>query len=63
MNTLLDIVKPFTYKNGGPVVMVQVENEYGVLGACNYTYTAYLRELIWTKLGNDTVVYNSKIKA
>lgn len=28
-NQLLPEIKPLLYSNGGPVVMVQVENEYG----------------------------------
>uniref|UniRef100_A0A914E6E1 Glycoside hydrolase 35 catalytic domain-containing protein n=1 Tax=Acrobeloides nanus TaxID=290746 RepID=A0A914E6E1_9BILA len=57
-NVLLDVVKPLLYKNGGPILMVQVENEYGY-GPCDHKYTAFLRDLIWSKLGNDTVLYTS----
>jgi beta-galactosidase len=62
-NVLLDVVKPMLYKNGGPVLMLQVENEYGSLDhACDHNYTAFLRDLIWSKLGNDTVLYTSEEK-
>jgi beta-galactosidase len=59
-NVLLDVIKPHLYKNGGNILTVQVENEYGALGACDHNYTAFLRDLIWSKLGNDVVLYNSK---
>uniref|UniRef100_A0A914DFG0 Glycoside hydrolase 35 catalytic domain-containing protein n=1 Tax=Acrobeloides nanus TaxID=290746 RepID=A0A914DFG0_9BILA len=55
-NVLLEIVKPLLYKNGGPILTVQVENEYGYAPACNHTYTAWLRDLLLSKLGNDTVL-------
>ena len=59
-NKLLDIVQPLLYKNGGPILTVQVENEYGYVGACNHNYTAWLRDLIWSKLGNDVVLTTGK---
>uniref|UniRef100_A0A914ED15 Glycoside hydrolase 35 catalytic domain-containing protein n=1 Tax=Acrobeloides nanus TaxID=290746 RepID=A0A914ED15_9BILA len=55
-NKLLDIVQPLLYKNGGPILTVQVENEYGYAGYCNHNYTAWLRDLIWSKLGKDVVL-------
>jgi beta-galactosidase len=53
------VVKPLLYKNGGPILMIQVENEYGAI-SCDKNYTLWLRDLIWSKLGNDTVLYTSK---
>jgi beta-galactosidase GanA len=35
-DVLLPIVRPLLYQNGGPVLMVQVENEYGKLHSFNY---------------------------
>lgn len=58
-NKLLDAVTPYLYKNGGPILMVQVENEYGNILACDKNYTTWLRDLIWSKLGNDVVLYTS----
>lgn len=58
-NTLMPILKPLLYKNGGPILMLQVENEYGNYG-CDHTYTAFLRDLMRGILGNDTVLYTSK---
>lgn len=32
------------YGNGGPIIMVQVENEYGSFYACDHSYMAWLRD-------------------
>lgn len=34
---------PLLYKNGGPILLVQVENEYGVFG-CDHTYTKWMKD-------------------
>jgi len=57
--TLLPLVKPLLYQNGGPVIMVQIENEYGSLGKCDKVYMRWLRDLVWEQLGNGTVLYTS----
>jgi beta-galactosidase GanA len=56
---LLDVIYPFLYKNGGPILMVQIENEYGNLKACDKNYTYWLRDLLRNKLGDDVVLYTS----
>ena len=43
---LLMRIKPFMYANGGPVVMLQIENEYGSYFACDHVYTAALRDQV-----------------
>ena len=30
------------YENGGPVLMLQIENEYGSMGICDKVYLAWL---------------------
>lgn len=52
------------YQNGGPIIMVQVENEYGNFGwfGCDKVYLNTLRDLFRNILGNDTVLYTSKEK-
>ena len=37
---------PFLYKNGGPVITVQIENEYGSYYACDSNYTTNLRDIL-----------------
>lgn len=36
-------IEPFLYGNGGPIIMVQVENEYGSY-ACDDDYKNWLRD-------------------
>ncbi|XP_035827984.1 beta-galactosidase isoform X3 [Aplysia californica] len=56
---LLEKIKPSLYINGGPVVMVQIENEYGSYFACDRAYTASLRDKVREILGNDVVIYTT----
>uniref|UniRef100_A0A0B7ART6 Beta-galactosidase n=1 Tax=Arion vulgaris TaxID=1028688 RepID=A0A0B7ART6_9EUPU len=56
--TLLDYVKPYLYNNGGPVIMVQIENEYGSYFACDSIYMSYLLKKVKSLLG-DVVVYTT----
>lgn len=41
---LMPRMKKFLYGNGGPIIMVQVENEYGVYHACDNNYLTWLRD-------------------
>lgn len=36
-------MEPFLYANGGPIIMVQVENEYGSYG-CDTNYKNWIRD-------------------
>ncbi|KHJ83558.1 beta-galactosidase domain protein, partial [Oesophagostomum dentatum] len=56
---LLPKIKPLLRQNDGPVLMIQVENEYGSYSACDRNYTSWLRDLIWSYLGNETVLYTT----
>jgi len=57
ITTLADIVKPYLITNGGPVIMVQIENEYGSYGN-DRNYLNRLKGL-WTSLGIDVPFYTS----
>jgi hypothetical protein len=48
-------LRPRMYVNGGPIILVQVENEYGNFG-CNHTYMNALADLIVQGLGVETVL-------
>lgn len=48
-NTLAPVIKPLMVTNGGPILMVQIENEYGHYGS-DATYLAELRQL-WINAG------------
>ncbi|XP_076035693.1 beta-galactosidase-like isoform X2 [Oratosquilla oratoria] len=52
-------LKPYLYENGGPIIMIQVENEYGSYYACDFAYTAALRDLYRSKLGDKIVLFTT----
>jgi len=56
---LLPKLVPMLYKNGGPIIMVQVENEYGSYYACDFAYTAHLRDLHHKYLGSDQLLFTT----
>lgn len=41
---LLPKVENYLYGNGGPIILVQVENEYGAFGKCDNVYKEFLRD-------------------
>ncbi|KAL5284162.1 GLB1L.2 family protein [Megaselia abdita] len=41
---MMSKMQRFMYGNGGPIIMVQVENEYGVFHACDKDYLTWLRD-------------------
>jgi beta-galactosidase len=57
MTHLAAVVKPLLYTNGGPILMMQVENEYGSYGN-DKTYLETLRK-IWVKNGIDVPFYTA----
>ncbi|CAB1328148.1 unnamed protein product [Coregonus sp. 'balchen'] len=59
MGKLLPMIKPFLYQNGGPIITVQVENEYGSYFACDYNYLRHLTSLFRSHLGNDVVLFTT----
>mgnify|MGYP002623730577 CR=1 FL=1 len=44
-DTLMPYIKPYMYDNGGPVIMMQIENEYGYYGD-DHAYMEWLKNLI-----------------
>uniref|UniRef100_A0A8D3A4V2 Beta-galactosidase n=1 Tax=Scophthalmus maximus TaxID=52904 RepID=A0A8D3A4V2_SCOMX len=59
MGKLLSTVKPFLYQNGGPIISVQVENEYGSYYACDHDYIRHLTKLFRSYLGNEVVLFTT----
>ena len=59
---LLPKLKKFLVQSGGPILMVQVENEYGsygtVMGNCETKYLAHLRDLIRRHFWNNTLLFS-----
>ena len=52
-------IKPYLYANGGPIITVQVENEYGSYSACDRDYTSRLRDFFRQHLGRETVLFTT----
>ncbi|KAM6449734.1 beta-galactosidase [Liasis olivaceus] len=59
MRVLLPKMKFHLYQNGGPIIMVQVENEYGSYFACDFHYLRYLKNLFRQYLGNEVVLFTT----
>ncbi|XP_048419814.1 beta-galactosidase isoform X2 [Stegostoma tigrinum] len=59
MDVLLPKIKPFLYQNNGPIIAVQVENEYGSYFACDYDYLRYLLKLFRYHLGDEVVLFTT----
>ena len=63
-NTLLPKVKPLLYENGGPIVMVQMENEFGSYGnvqsnPADKKYMEHLVQLARSNLGDKVILYTT----
>ncbi|XP_013863170.1 beta-galactosidase isoform X2 [Austrofundulus limnaeus] len=59
MGKLLPMIKPYLYQNGGPIITVQVENEYGSYFACDYNYMRHLMQLFRSYLGEQVVLFTT----
>nr|XP_033802411.1 beta-galactosidase-1-like protein isoform X3 [Geotrypetes seraphini] len=56
---LLPRMKPRLYQNGGNIISVQVENEYGSYFACDYNYMRHLYKLFRNILGDQVVLFTT----
>ncbi|XP_032218849.2 beta-galactosidase isoform X2 [Nematostella vectensis] len=59
MGVLLPKIRPLLYNNGGPVITVQVENEYGSYFTCDHDYMSHLENLFRSHLGKDVVLFTT----
>ncbi|XP_063308078.1 beta-galactosidase [Pelobates fuscus] len=59
MGVFLPKIKPLLYQNGGPIITVQVENEFGSYYTCDYNYLRHLLKLFRYYLGNDVVLFTT----
>lgn len=59
MSKLLSLVQPLLYENGGPVIAVQVENEYGSYDICEASYLENLEALFREKLGSNVILFTT----
>jgi len=58
-SALLPQIKPYLAHFGGPIITVQVENEYGSWGACDKDYMRQLVSLMTHFLGPKTVLFTT----
>ncbi|KAK6759061.1 hypothetical protein RB195_016339 [Necator americanus] len=58
-SVLIPVIKPLMRENGGPVLMLQIENEYGSCSYCDRVYTKWLRDFVRSYLGNNIVIYTT----
>ena len=59
MSVLLPKIKPFLHENGGPIITVQVENEYGSYFACDGNYLTHLHGIFRQHLGETVVLFTT----
>ena len=59
LSTLLPLVGTLLYENGGPIITVQVENEYGSYFACDKTYMTHLEGMFRQFLGQNVVLFTT----
>ncbi|XP_018406225.1 PREDICTED: beta-galactosidase-like [Cyphomyrmex costatus] len=59
LNQVLNKIQPFLRGNGGPIIMVQIENEYGSYYACDTEYMDMLKEVFIKKIGNKALLYTT----
>ncbi|NXV71907.1 BGAL galactosidase, partial [Atlantisia rogersi] len=59
LHVLLPKVKPRLYQNGGNIISVQVENEYGSYYACDYEYLRHLLGSFRALLGSEVLLFTT----
>ncbi|KAM4842470.1 beta-galactosidase [Thomomys bottae] len=59
LGVLLPKMRPLLYQNGGPIIAVQVENEYGSYFACDYDYMRFLQKRFRYYLGDDVFLFTT----
>ncbi|XP_042192242.1 beta-galactosidase-1-like protein [Callorhinchus milii] len=58
-SVLLPKMRELLYENGGPIISVQVENEYGSYSVCDYNYLRQLHTILRHFLGNSVVLFTT----
>lgn len=56
---LLARIRPYLLKNGGPIIMLQIENEYGFCGNDDKSYMRHLAATARRHLGDDVLLYTT----
>ncbi|KAL1438008.1 hypothetical protein MTO96_048463 [Rhipicephalus appendiculatus] len=56
---LLPMLKPYLYKNGGPIFMVQVENEFGHYKHCDPNYMDHVLSALERHFQHDVIYFRN----
>eukprot|EP00092_Neocalanus_flemingeri_P024878 GFUD01026976.1.p1 GENE.GFUD01026976.1~~GFUD01026976.1.p1 ORF type:complete len:678 (+),score=151.84 GFUD01026976.1:30-2036(+) len=60
---LFTLLNKYLFENGGPIIMIQVENEYGSYGLqtghCDKEYLAEMRDLIIANVGENVLLFST----
>lgn len=59
LDVILPRMVPYLYNNGGPVILVQAENEYGNYKVCDLEYMKRLFEVFRKHLGPETILFRA----
>ncbi|NWH89771.1 BGAL galactosidase, partial [Aegithalos caudatus] len=59
LHILLPKIKPRLYQQGGNIISVQVENEYGSYYACDYGYLRHLLASFRALLGSEVLLFTT----
>ncbi|KAM5279887.1 beta-galactosidase [Ctenodactylus gundi] len=59
LGVLLPKMKPLLYQNGGPIITVQVENEYGSYFTNDYDYLRFLQKRFHYYLGDNVLLFTT----
>ncbi|KAI4472353.1 hypothetical protein M0802_016909, partial [Mischocyttarus mexicanus] len=59
LTTLINKIKSYLRGNGGPIIMVQIENEYGNYKACDSIYMNKLYAIFDLLIGEEAVLYTA----
>ena len=62
LDVILPKLEPFLYQNGGPIITVQFENEYGTFidtHGCDDVYLNHLVDKMHEHLGDDVVLFTT----
>lgn len=57
-NQLMPRMERYLYGNGGPIIMVQVENEYGLF-SCDQKYKEWMRDEVLKYVGDKAVIFTN----
>jgi len=52
-------ISRYLYRNGGPIISIQIENEYGGFGSCDREYLRQNCEIVRKYVGDDVVLFTT----